>query len=91
MLSRKKKFLLTPFGRVTCFLAPTTSPSGAFKRGAERHAKGDPEADVTQGSSHGHPNRHADCDARTWCRWLFHAATIAKCGLPRHAGLSMGH
>ena len=64
----RKKILLTPFGRVTRFLATTTSPSGgAFKRGAERHAQGDPEADVTQGGSHGHANRHADCDARTWC------------------------
>jgi hypothetical protein len=49
----------------TRFLAiPSFLPGGAFKRGAERHAQRDPEADVMEGGSHGNANRHADCDAR---------------------------
>ena len=67
-MRRVQKFLLTPFGRFTRFLAITSFPSRcAFKRGAECRAQGDPEADVLQGRSHGNANRHADCDARTWC------------------------
>jgi hypothetical protein len=45
----------------------TSPPRGAFERGAERHAQGDPEADVLEGGSYGSANRHPDCDARTWC------------------------
>ena len=53
---------------VTRFLAITTClPEGAFKRGAERRAQGDPEADVMERGSHGNADGHADCDARTWC------------------------
>ena len=42
-------------------------PRGTFKRDAERHTQRDPQADVTQGGSHGNANRHADGDARTRC------------------------
>ena len=67
-MTRRRLSLLTPLDRVTRFLAITTSPpDGAFKRGAERRAQGDSEADVMQSGSHRNANRDADCDARSWC------------------------
>jgi hypothetical protein len=46
--AERAEILLTPFGRFTRFSIASFPSRGAFKGGAERHAQGNPEADVMQ-------------------------------------------